>query len=194
SSHWARAVVKPKLCGAVADLLHEGDDGGGPVELHHSTLHVKPPETGHPFPMHQDWAFYKHADGRYVDVLVHLDDTRHENGEIRFLPGSHKLGMLDHVVKDPETGMGCTPHLPVETYRLGDTVAVPARAGDVVVFNILTIHGSHVNVTDRMRRLVRVGYRHPDNAQTEGQSKGRPGWLVWGRRERLGGQVQFPMA
>ncbi|MEO6435900.1 MAG: phytanoyl-CoA dioxygenase family protein, partial [Tepidisphaeraceae bacterium] len=109
SSHWARAVVKPKLCGAVADLLHEGDDGGGPVELHHSTLHVKPPETGHPFPMHQDWAFYKHADGRYVDVLVHLDDTRHENGEIRFLAGSHKLGMLDHVVKDPKTGIGCTP-------------------------------------------------------------------------------------
>ena len=71
---------------------------GGPVELHHSTLHVKPPETGHPFPMHQDWAFYKHVDGRYVDVLVHLDDTRHENGEIRFLAGSHKQGALEHAL------------------------------------------------------------------------------------------------
>ena len=77
-------------------------------------------------------------------------------------------------------------------YRLEDTVAVPARAGDVVVFNILTIHGSHINVTDRMRRLVRVGFKHPDNLQTEGQSKGRPSWTVWGRRPRREGQVPFP--
>jgi hypothetical protein len=188
SDAWARAVTNRKLAGAMADLLD-----GGPVELHHSTLHVKPPETGHPFPMHQDWAFYKHVDGRYVDVLVHLDDTRHENGEIRFLAGSHKEGALEHVVKDEE-GKGCTPHLSTDKYRLEDTVAVPAKAGDVVVFNIFTIHGSHVNVTDKMRRLVRVGYKHPDNVQTEGQSKGRPSWMVWGRRERREGQVQFPMA
>ena len=185
SDAWARAVTNRKLAGAMADLLD-----GGPVELHHSTLHVKPPETGHPFPMHQDWAFYKHVDNRYVDVLVHLDDTRHENGEIRFLAGSHKQGALEHVVKDEE-GKGCTPHLPTDRYKLDDTIPVPARKGDIVVFNIFTIHGSHVNVTDRMRRLVRIGYKHPDNVQTEGQSKGRPSWMVWGRRERREGQVQF---
>src|SRR5437764_2872784 len=103
SDAWARAVTNRRLAAAMADLLD-----GGPVELHHSTLHVKPPESGHPFPMHQDWAFYKHADNRYVDVLVHLDDTRHENGEIRFLAGSHKQGAVEHVVKDEE-GKGCTP-------------------------------------------------------------------------------------
>src|SRR5437764_6529395 len=59
SAPWARAVTKPKLAGAMAQLL-----GHETVELHHSTLHVKPPETGHPFPMHQDWAFYKHVDDR----------------------------------------------------------------------------------------------------------------------------------
>jgi phytanoyl-CoA hydroxylase len=188
SDAWARAVTNRKLCGAVADLLH-----GGPVELHHSTLHVKPPETGHPFPMHQDWAFYKHVDGRYVDVLVHLDDTRHENGEIRFVDASHKLGALEHVVKD-EQGKGCTPHLPLEQYSLANTVAVPAKRGDVVVFNIFTIHGSHINTTSEMRRLVRIGYKHPDNLQTEGQSKGRPSWLVWGRRQRSESAMPFPLS
>jgi phytanoyl-CoA hydroxylase len=192
SAPWARAVTKPSLCGAMADLI--GGPGGPSdvVELHHSTLHVKPPETGHPFPMHQDWAFYKHADGRYADVLVHLDDTRHENGEIRFLAGSHKNGALEHVTRDPETGKGCTPHLPFTDYKLESTVPVPAKAGDVVVFNIFTIHGSYINTTDRNRRLVRVGYKHPANVQTEGQSKGRPSWCVWGRRERAEGQMQFP--
>ncbi|HEX8524028.1 MAG TPA: phytanoyl-CoA dioxygenase family protein [Tepidisphaeraceae bacterium] len=187
SDAWARAVTSKKLAGAMADLLD-----GGPVELHHSTLHVKPPETGHPFPMHQDWAFYKHADGRYADVLVHLDDTRHENGEIRFLAGSHKQGALEHIIKD-EQGKGCTPHLSTEKYRLDETVPVPAKRGDVVVFNIFTVHGSHVNVTNQMRRLVRVGYKHPDNLQTEGQSKGRPGWCVWGKRAKREGQLPFPL-
>jgi phytanoyl-CoA hydroxylase len=187
SDAWARAVTSRKLASAMAHLLD-----GGPVELHHSTLHVKPPETGHPFPLHQDWAFYKHNDARYVDVLVHLDDTCHANGEIRFLDGSHKRGALEHVTVDPQTGAGCAPHLPTDQYRLDDTVAVPAKRGDVVCFNIHTVHGSHINTTGRLRRLVRVGYKHPENVQTEGQSKGRPGWIVWGKRPRGEGQMPYP--
>lgn len=176
SAAWSRAVTNPRLTEAMSDLL------GPDVELHHSTMHVKPPETGHPFPLHQDWAFYKHTDGRYVDVLVHLDDTRHENGEIRFLAGSHKLGALDHVTQTPDGP--CSPHLPTDNYKLDDTVPVPAKRGDVVVFNIFTIHGSHINTTPHNRRLVRIGYRHPDNRQTEGQSLGRMGLIVRGYRNR----------
>lgn len=183
---WMRAVTHARLCEAMGELL------GGAAELHHSTMHVKPPETGHPFPMHQDWAFYKHVDNRYVDVLVHLDDTCHDNGEIRFLDGSHKLGSLKHITE--ADGVGCTPHLPTDKFKLADTVEVPAKAGDVVCFNINTIHGSHINVTKEMRRLVRVGYRHPENKQFEGQSMDRPGLMVYGKRERREGEELFSTA
>ena len=61
---------------------------------------------------------------------------------------------------------------------------MPARRGDVVVFNLHTIHGSRINRTPRIRRLVRVGYRDPENAQTAGQSLGRPGLLVRGTRPK----------
>lgn len=184
SAAWMRAVTNPTLVDAMVGLL------GPDVELHHSTMHVKPPENGHPFPMHQDNAFYLHADNRYIDVLVHLDDTRHENGEIRFLDGSHKLGALEHITQARD-GTPCTPHLPTERYSLADTVAVPARRGDVVCFNIFTIHGSHINVTNEPRRLVRVGYRHPANRQTAGQSVSRPAVMVAGRRERRPGDELF---
>jgi hypothetical protein len=185
SAEWMRAATNRKLCGGLADLL------GPVVELHHTTLHVKPPETGHPFPLHQDHWFYTHTDGRYIDVLVHLDDTRHENGEIRFHKGSHKNGPIQHVLKDEE-GNGCSPHLPTDQWKLQDTVAVPANAGDVVLFNIFTVHGSYINTTDRNRRLVRMGYRDPDNIQTGGQAKGRPNLTVWGRRPRPEGVQPFP--
>ena len=132
---------------------------GPAVELHHTTMHVKPPERGQPFPLHQDWPFYPHADDRYVDVLLHLDDTSHENGEIRFLPGSHLGGPLQHVTV--AGGTLCHPHLPTDQYQLADTTPVPARRGDVVCFNINTIHGSYLNTTS-----------------------GRDGWCAWGTGTR----------
>ena len=164
------------------------------MELHHTTMHVKPPETGHPFPMHQDWAFYKHADDRYIDGLVHLDDTYHANGEIRFLKGSNKLGPLDHITSFVEESgelRECTPHLSQTEYRLQDTEAVPAKAGDLGLFNIMTVHGSYINSTDDMRRMVRAGYKHPANVQIAGQSIGRPGIAMKGRRPRREVQALF---
>ena len=168
ASSWMQAVTRPNLISVLEDLI------GPEIELHHSTMHIKPPSTGHPFPMHQDSPFYEHEDSRFVDVLVHLDDTSHENGEIRFLEGSHKDGPLEHVVRD-EDGTPCSPHLPTDKYRLEETVAVPAKKGDVVMFNINTIHGSHMNTTSLPRKLVRVGYRNPNNTQTSGQSFGKTG-------------------
>jgi ectoine hydroxylase-related dioxygenase (phytanoyl-CoA dioxygenase family) len=180
SAAWARAIVHPRVADALITLL------GPDVEFHHTTMHVKPPERGAPFPMHQDFPFYPHADDRYVDVLLHLDDTSHENGEIRFLAGSHKGGPLEHIVQDAG-GQPCHPYLPTDVYQLEDTVAVPARRGDVICFSINTVHGSYMNRTDRPRRLVRMGYRHPENRQLDGQSLGRPGVLVSGLRERRDG-------
>lgn len=195
SDVWMKAVTKPNLADTMSQLLAgPNEPDGAPVELHHSTMHVKPPETGHPFPMHQDLAFYNHQDGRYVDVLVHLNDTSHANGEIRFIDGSHKLGPLKHITSftnDNGETEQCTPHLPWTQFRLEDTVPVPAKAGDIVVFNIYTVHGSYMNTTSEMRRLVRVGYKHPENRQLGGQSGNRPGLMVKGHRQRHDGQVLY---
>ena len=183
---WMRAATNARLAQALSQLL------GQNVELHHTTMHIKPPQIGHPFPMHQDNPFYGHEDGRFIDVLVHLDDTGHENGEIRFLDGSHKDGHLKHIIKT-EDGP-CSPHLPTDDFHLEDTVAVPAQAGDVVLFCIDTVHGSYINQTKQPRRLVRMGYRDPQNRQEYGQSMGRPGVMVSGYREREEGDELLPIA
>src|ERR671925_652007 len=106
----------------VEALRRELDQLGPNVELHHTTLHVKPPETGMPFPLHQDSPFYQHEGFSYVDALVHLDDTNDENGCLRFVPGSHKHGHLEHITQN------CSPHLPTDQWRLENTVPCPAKA------------------------------------------------------------------
>lgn len=176
SQAWCQAVANRRLAEAMSQLL-----GTPNVELHHTTLHCKPPETGMPFPMHQDSPFYRHEGPAYVDAIVHVDDATSANGCLKFIAGSHKHGHLEHVLQNPD-GSPCSPHLPTDKYRLSDAVECPAQAGDVVAFSYYTIHGSEINGTDRWRRLVRVGYRDPMNRQTAGQSLGRAGLMVNGIR------------
>lgn len=175
ASAWCQAVTKPKLAEAMQDLLETPN-----VELHHTTLHLKPPETGMPFPLHQDSPFYRHEGPAYVDAIIHLDDTNDDNGCLRFVPGSHGRGHLEHI--EQVDGSPVSPHLPTADWALDDTEPMPAQAGDVVAFSIYTVHGSRINRTDRWRRLVRVGYRDPANRQLAGQSHGRAGLMVSGLR------------
>lgn len=173
AASWMRAVIKDRLVFALADIL--GDD----VEFHHATLHAKGPDFGAPFPMHQDHPFYPHQDGRYIDAILHVDGADEESGCLKFLDGSHKLGPLVH-------NMEGSPHLDQNKYRLEDSVSCPAEPGDVVFFNIWTIHGSSLNRRPRWRRVMRLGYRDPNNAQLSGQGLGRPGLMVHGKRPKLG--------
>lgn len=175
---WTRALMNQRLADSLSQLLDSEC-----VEMHHMTLHAKPPDAGAPFPMHQDLPFYPHVDGRYLDTLVHVDDADEVSGCIKFLPGTHKLGKLTHIL-GPET----SPHLPTDRFRLEDAVSVPAKAGDVVVFSIWTVHGSNVNHSGKWRRIVRIGYRDPHNLQERGQAMGRPGIIVKGVRPKVEGQ------
>lgn len=172
SDLWLRTACDPRLTGIVGDLI------GPDVELHHTTLHAKPPEVGSPFPLHQDNAFFAHEGPGYVDTILHLDPAPEETGCLRFVPGSHRHGPLQHI-RDG------APHLPTDRYRLADTTPVPAEAGDVILFSLWTVHGSDLNRTDRWRRAVRLGYRDPANPQLDGHAMGRMGWMVRGRRPKV---------
>ena len=178
STAWTRAMTSPTLAEPLAQLLDTDC-----LELHHVTLHAKPPTAGAPFPLHQDLPFYPHRGGAYLDTLVHLDHSDELAGCIKFLAGSHKNGPLQHI-----TGPETAPHLPTDEFHLEDAVSVPAEAGDVVVFNLWTVHGSNVNHSGKWRRIVRMGYRDPRNLQVGGQALGRPGMMVKGVRPKIEGQ------
>jgi phytanoyl-CoA hydroxylase len=172
AASWMRAILEPRLTQSLADIL------GPAVEFHHATLHAKGPDFGAPFPMHQDYPFYPHQDGRYIDAILHVDGADEDGGCLKFLDGSHKLGPLQHSTEG-------SPHLDQNVYRLEDAVSVPAEPGDVVFFSIHTIHGSALNRKPTWRRVMRLGYRDPHNRQLSGQGYGRPGLMVHGLRPKL---------
>jgi phytanoyl-CoA hydroxylase len=143
---FTRAATNPRLVEVLTQLI------GPNVQLHHTKMLVKPPEQGAPFPMHQDYPYFPHERHSVVAASVHLDDTNLENGCLRVVPGSHRLGPLE------AHGPSHTLDTPLE-----DGTPMPAAAGDVLFFNYLTIHGSGVNASSGTRRNVLFQYRDPED-------------------------------
>ncbi len=153
SAAFARLMLDPRLTDRIADLIGEN------IQLHHTKLFIKPPEKGAPFPMHQDYPYFPHEKHTMLAAIVHFDDAPIEKGCVCVVPGSHKLGPLEH---NPEGGW----HLPVDQYPLESAVPVPAEAGDVVIFSYLTIHGSGVNTSHEARTTLLIQMRDPTDHPT----------------------------
>jgi len=166
---FARLIVDERLTGAAADLI-----GGPNVQLHHTKMFIKPPEQGSPFPMHQDHPFFPHDRHTMIAAILHFDDAPEEKGCVRVVPGSHRDGPIAHL----EQGGW---HLPFAEYPLEAAVACPARAGDVLFFSYLTIHGSGVNVSSEARTTLLVQMRDPtDQPSVKGHESLGQGMMLRG--------------
>lgn len=148
SAAFTRLLANEKLAEAASDII------GPNVQLHHTKMFIKPPEKGAPFPMHQDAPFFPHENHSMIAAIVHFDDAPLNRGCVRVVPGSHKRGMLPH---DSEGAW----HLSPNEYPVADALPIEARAGDVLFFSYLTIHGSGINESDEARTTVLIQMRDP---------------------------------
>lgn len=78
-------------------------------------------------------------------VRLHLDDCDEDNGPLRCVPGSHKLGRLD-----PEDSLP-------EKERLGERVCT-ARRGGVLLMRPLCLHASSPAQSPRHRRVIHIEF------------------------------------
>jgi phytanoyl-CoA hydroxylase len=153
SATFSRLLVNDDLTSAAADII------GPNVQLHHTKAFIKPPEKGSPFPMHQDAPFFPHDKHSMIAAIVHFDDSTIEKGCVRVVPGSHKLGLLPHIAAG-------NWHLSPEEYPVDDALPIEAKAGDVLFFSYLTIHGSGVNQSTEPRTTVLIQMRDPEDPPT----------------------------
>ncbi len=155
SASFSGLIVDDRLTSIAADII-----GSPNVQLHHTKMFIKPPEKGSPFPLHQDYPYFPHARHTMIAAVIHFDDAPPEKGCIRVIPGSHKLGPLEHI---EEGGW----HLPLDQYPLESATPCPAKAGDVLFFSYLTIHGSGLNVSKEARTTLLVQMRDPTDLPTK---------------------------
>jgi len=148
SALFTRLLVDPRLMERAAELI------GPDIQLHHTKLHNKPPAVGSPFPMHQDYPYFPHEGDSMIAAVLHVDDATVENGCLCVVPGSHKLGPIEHCLEG-------SFYLPLDEWPMKRAVPVEAHAGDVLFFGYCMVHGSYVNRSDRARRILLVQLRSP---------------------------------
>jgi phytanoyl-CoA hydroxylase len=149
SAAFTRLICDPRLTDIASQII-----GSPNVQLHHTKMFIKPPEIGSPFPMHQDYPYFPHERDTMIAVILFFDDASEEKGCVRVVPGSHKLGGLEH---SPEGGW----HLPFDLNSVESAVPCPAKAGDALFFSYLTIHGSGINTSREARTTLLVQMRDP---------------------------------
>ena len=118
---------------------------------------VKEPVGGHPKHLHQDSAYFEHKFLGPVGVLTYCVDTSVARGALHVIPGSHRLGQLDHV--DTFSHLG----LDEDEWPWEAALPIEGQAGDSIFFNVKTIHGSKPNFTDVPRPAFVHRFRRPDD-------------------------------
>ena len=170
-----------RLVPIIQELI--GDD----LLLFRSTLMLKPAHHGSAHALLQDSAYWPMDPPTLVTVSIALNDSSPENGCIQVIPGSHKWGLQDWgkitTAEDKVTSR--------DDIDLSTRIDVPLRAGSVVCFHSLMVHGSGPNQSPNPRNTALYAYFSPQvrYAPKEGQPRQKTFPVITG----LGGETDWTM-
>jgi phytanoyl-CoA hydroxylase len=120
----------------------------------------KEPVGGHPKHLHQDAAYFEHRYEGPVGILSYVVDTDLVNGALHVVPGSFRMGTLQHV--DTFSHLG----LKEEEWPWERAAPIVGKAGDSIFFHVRCIHGSKENYSDKPRAVFINRYRRPNDFVT----------------------------
>jgi ectoine hydroxylase-related dioxygenase (phytanoyl-CoA dioxygenase family) len=156
---WSAACSHPSIVNTVRTLL------GEEVGFYHAKLMFKQARVGGAWEWHQDYGYWygQFAFPRGMSVFVALDPSTRDNGCLRVLRGSHRLGRLDHVEIGTQSGADPTRLAQVE--GLFEHVDCEMAPGSALFFDCNLLHSSAANRSDRDRRALIAAYNALANPQ-----------------------------
>ena len=143
------------LRGPTADIAL--DLLGDPARYHHSKLNYKWSGGGEAVEWHQDIQYWPHTDFSPLTIGVYLEDVDDEMGPMGVIPGSHN-GPLFDLYDDSGQWTGSIGTSDLDRIDLASAEFLGGRAGSVTVHNCAMVHGSHPNLSDRVRPLLLQTY------------------------------------
>jgi ectoine hydroxylase-related dioxygenase (phytanoyl-CoA dioxygenase family) len=143
-----KVASSPRLVAVLQDLLGPNVDV---VLNRHNHVTLRPPGAAK-LEWHRDVANWSRP---IISAVFYLEDSTLDNGCTWVLPGSHHM-LAYHARLE---GHGRLDSLE----RMGQqSLPVLARAGDVLIFNGLMLHGAGANGTDATRMSMTLGYHAVD--------------------------------
>lgn len=132
----------------------------------------KPASISDPTPPHQDGYYFHITPCVALTMWLALDHANHENGCVRYVKGSHRLGMRPH---DRTDVLGFSQGI-VDFGNNEDQsneVAVAAQPGDLIIHDALTIHRADANRSDDCARPALGFVYYSSQAKIDHESQQR---------------------
>jgi ectoine hydroxylase-related dioxygenase (phytanoyl-CoA dioxygenase family) len=137
---------------AVTPLL----DSTAPVCHFHSKLMQKEPRVGGAWEWHQDYGYwYKNQfmfPDQLVSVMIALTPANKANGCLQIIPGSHKLGRVNHGFAGEQVGADRV--FVDNALKTMPLMYCELEPGDALIFHSNLLHRSEANLSDHPRWSV----------------------------------------
>jgi len=148
SKPFARLSRHPRMVEAVMQIF------GEPVYMHQFKINGKMAFDGDLWQWHQDYGTWQADDlmpaARAMNVAIFLDEVNEFNGPLMFIPGSHKLGVLDaeHDVSTTSYPLWTINHDTIrKLVARGGLVAPKGPPGSMILFHGCLVHASTANLS-----------------------------------------------
>ena len=171
---FARLARHPRMVKPIEQIF------GEKLYMHQFKINGKMAFDGDVWQWHQDYGTWKRDDempeARAMNVAIFLDEVNEFNGPLMFIPGSHKLGVLEagHDVSTTSYPLWTLDHATIaRLVAHGGIVAPKGPAGSMILFHGCLVHASTSNlspwnrvsvylslcaVSNHIRRFKRPGY------------------------------------
>ncbi len=150
-----------KMINAVDKLL----EGESDVCHFHSKITQKEPHVGGAWEWHQDYGYWYKSGFLYPDqmlsIMCALTEATIENGCLQVIPGSHKMGRIEHVFLGEQNGADM--RFVNESLKNSALVYVTIKPGDVLFFHSNLLHRSESNESDNARWSLISAYNRSGN-------------------------------
>jgi hypothetical protein len=142
---WLDIATTPEILDMLEQIV------GPDLVLWTSTVFYKRPKEGPATPWHRDGAFYPIRPLATTTVWIAAFESVKENACLRFITGSHETREVgrhkDGHWRDSATG-GALPETEFDERKAVD---VELQPGQMVIFDVYSVHGSRPNLGDRAR-------------------------------------------
>ena len=148
SAPFARLARHPRMVDPVRQIF------GEELYMHQFKINGKQAFDGDVWQWHQDYGTWKNDDQmpepRAMNVAIFLDEVNEFNGPLMFIPGSHKLGVLD---AQHDTSTTSYPLWTINNEVIGKLVerggivAPKGPAGSMILFHSCLVHASSSNLS-----------------------------------------------
>jgi ectoine hydroxylase-related dioxygenase (phytanoyl-CoA dioxygenase family) len=144
---------------SAADVLNMVQAFTGPdIAIWGTGVFGKPAHDGVATPWHQDGQYWPMRPLATTSAWLALDDATLKNGCMRVISGSHRPRKLyDHRTVDASK-LTLNQELDWQALGFEREQPIEIEAGQMILFDLYLIHGSHSNDTPQQRRALTIRY------------------------------------